>query len=97
MLDDLYGQGYSTEDIARKIVNERNANRLNSYLEKGDLKRYEIVRKSNLDTYKNAKGPTPEFLLKKYGSWDGVIEAALRSNPGMDACVGLYDLYHGGK
>lgn len=96
-LEELYSQGYSTEDIAHKIVNERNANRLNSYLNRGDMEGYKIARKSNLDTYQNAGGPTPELLLKKYGSWEGVINAALRGNLGMDACVGLYDLYYGGK
>lgn len=56
-----------------------------------------MVRRSNLSTYQNPDGPTPEFLFKKYGSWEGVINASIRSNPGMDACVGLYDLYYGGK
>jgi len=97
MLDNLYKQGYSTEEIARKMVNERNANRLSSYLERGDMEGYEMARKSNLDTYQNANGPTPESLLKKYGSWEGVINASVSSNLGMDACVGLYDIYHGGK
>jgi len=45
MLDNFYSQGYSTEEIARKIVNERNANRLNSYLERGDIEGYEMARK----------------------------------------------------
>ncbi|EEM08291.1 Hypothetical Cytosolic Protein [Bacillus pseudomycoides] len=97
MLDNLYSQGYSTEDIARKMVNERNANRLNSYIEKGDMEGYELVRKSNLQTYNNADGPTPESFFEKYGSWEGVVNASVSSNPGMDACVGLYDIYHGGK
>ncbi|WP_312339229.1 hypothetical protein [Anaerospora hongkongensis] len=96
MLDNLYSQGYSTEGIAQKMVNERNANRLNSYLARGDMEGYEMARRSNLDTYQNADGPTPESMFKKYGSWEGVIEASVSSNPGMDACVGLYDRYHGG-
>ncbi|NLJ98940.1 MAG: hypothetical protein GX320_06725 [Tissierellia bacterium] len=97
MLNNLYGQGYSAEEIARKMVNERNANRLNSYLKRGDMEGYEMARKSNSDTYQNADGPTPESMLEKYGSWEGVINASVSSNPGMDACVGLYDIYHGGK
>jgi hypothetical protein len=97
MLENLYSQGYSTEDIARKMVNERNANRLNSYLERGDIEGYEMAKMSNLSTYQNANGPTPESMFEKYGSWQGVIDASVRSNPGMDACVGLYDKYHGGK
>ncbi|MEF2115445.1 hypothetical protein SJI18_24565, partial [Clostridium frigoriphilum] len=96
MLDNLYSKGYSTEGIAQKMVNERNANRLNSYLQREDIEGYEMAKKSNLDTYQNAEGPTPESMLEKYGSWEGVINASVSSNPGMDACVGLYDIYHGG-
>ncbi|SFD38775.1 Metallopeptidase toxin 4 [Bacillus sp. 491mf] len=97
MLNNLYSQGYSTEDIARKMVNERNSNRLNSYIEKDDMEGYELVRKSNLQTYNNAEGPTPESLFEKYGSLEGVVNASVSSNPGMDACVGLYNIYHGGS
>ena len=39
---------------------------------------------------------TFEQALKKYGSYQNIIDAVIRSNPGMDACVGLYDEYYGG-
>ena len=32
--------------------------------------------------------------MKKYGSWVTVIDKALSPNPGMDACLGLYDKYY---
>ena len=38
-----------------------------------------------------------EQALDKYGSYQEVINATVGSNPGMDACIGLYDIYHGGK
>lgn len=38
-----------------------------------------------------------EQALEKYGSYEEIINATVRSNPGMDACTGLYDIYHGGK
>ncbi len=97
MLSELYKQGYSTEDIANKIVNERNANRLNSYIKNGDAEGLEIVKKSNLQTYGNENGMTLQQALEKYGSYENVINASTRSNPGMDACTGLYDIYYGGN
>lgn len=42
-------------------------------------------------------GMTLEQALEKYGSYEEIIKASVGSNPGMDACTGLYDIYHGGK
>lgn len=42
-------------------------------------------------------GMSLEQALEKYGSHEEIINAMVRSNPGMDACTGLYDIYHGGK
>ncbi len=42
-------------------------------------------------------GMSLEQALEKYGSHEEIINATVRSNPGMDACTGLYDIYHGGK
>ena len=52
---------------------------------------------SNLNTYGNEYGMSIEQALKKYGSYEEIIDATIKSNPGMDACTGLYDIYHGGK
>ena len=49
------------------------------------------VKQSNLDTYGDESGPTPDFLYQKYGSWQAVLEKALGTNAGMDACLGFYD------
>ena len=53
-----------------------------------------MVRQSNLETYGNADGPTPEYLFEKYGSWQKVLEKALGTNAGADACLGFYDEYY---
>lgn len=37
MLKDLYDKGYTTKDIAAKMVEERNVNRINSYVSSGNL------------------------------------------------------------
>ena len=97
MLQSLYDKGYTTQDIAKKMVEERNSNRINSYIKNGDLEGLAIVKQSNLETYGNEFGMSLEQALDKYGSYQEVINATVGSNPGMDACTGLYDIYHGGK
>lgn len=82
-------QGKSTEEIARAVSAMRNESRFAS--NKDDPVELQKMRKSNLDTYGNENGPTPEFLYEKYGSWDKVIVKSFSSNSGMDACLGLYD------
>ena len=89
LIEEMLGQGANVEEIARAVSRKRNENRLAAY--KGDPEGLERVRKSNLDTYGNEDGPTPEFLYEKYGSWQTVIEKALSTNMGMDACLGFYD------
>ena len=92
VIEDMLGQGAGVEEIAREVSRRRNEQRLASY--KGNEEELAIVRKSNLETYGNEEGPTPEFLYEKYGSWQTVIEKALSANPGMDACLGFYDEYY---
>lgn len=82
-------EGRSTEEIAREASALRNQIRLDS--NKDDPDGLAAVKKSNLDTYGNEDGPTPEFLFEKYGSWQKVLEKSTSPNPGMDACLGLYD------
>lgn len=89
MIEDMLGEAKSVEEIARAVSTQRNENRLASY--EGNPEGLAKVKKSNLDTYGNENGPTPEFLYEKYGSWQVVIEKALSTNPGMDACLGFYD------
>lgn len=97
ILGKMYNEGYTTREIAIKMVEERNRNRLNSYIDRGDFEGLEIVKQSNLNTYGNEYGMSIEQALKKYGSYEEIIDATIKSNPGMDACTGLYDIYHGGK
>ncbi len=89
LLASCIAQGNSTEETARKASRRRNELRLASY--ENDPEGLAKVRLSNLKTYGNEEGPTPEFLFKKYGSWDTVLQKAFSTNHGMDACLGLYD------
>ena len=91
ILRDMTNEGYSLEEIARKVSSRRNEIRLESYDNPEDLAR---VKQSNLETYGNEFGPTADSLYEKYGSWQTVIEKAFSTNAGMDACLGLYDRYY---
>lgn len=92
LIEDMLGEGKNVEEIARAVSAKRNEIRLAAY--DNDPERLEIVKQSNLDTYGHEEGPTPDQLFEKYGSWQTVIEKALSSNPGMDACLGFYDEYY---
>ncbi len=89
LIEDMLGEGRSVEEIARAVSTKRNEIRLASY--DNNPKGLEVVKQSNLETYGQEEGPTPDQLFEKYGSWQTVVEKALSSNPGMDACLGFYD------
>lgn len=90
--DAMLAKGASTEEIARAVSAKRNEIRLASYA--NDPAGLAKVKKSNLDTYGNENGPTPESLFEKYGSWEKVLIKSFSSNSGMDACLGLYDIQY---
>ena len=92
IIEDGLANGESMEEIARKVSTRRNEIRLEAYAD--DPEGLELVKQSNLETYGNEMGPTPDYLYEKYGSWQTVIEKACSTNAGMDACLGLYDKYY---
>lgn len=89
---DLEAAGKSVEEIARTVSNRRNEMRMESY--KDDPEGLAELKESNLETYGNENGGTPEYFYEKYGSWEEVIEKAFSTNPGADAMLGLYDKYY---
>ena len=92
MIEEMLHEGKNVEEIARAVSRRRNELRLEAYGD--DTKNLMRAKKSNLETYGHENGPTADSLYKKYGSWQTVLEKALSSNPGMDACLGLYDEYY---
>ena len=86
-LSNMKAEGCSNEEIARTVSRMRNLNRLSDL----DSENLALTKASNLKTYGNEEGPSADSLYQKYGSWETVIEKALSTNPGMDACCGLYD------
>lgn len=87
---EMEAKGKSVEKIARKVSAMRNEIRLAAYVDNPEG--LEAVKKSNIETYGNEYGPTPESLFEKYGSWERVLLKSFSSNSGMDACLGLYDV-----
>lgn len=92
LLHQLRDEGKSMEEMARTISAERNRIRLEVY--KDDPKGLAKVKQSNLEKYGNEEGPAADSLFEKYGSWELVLQNAFGTNPGMDACCGLYDDYY---
>lgn len=92
LIEQELSRGSDVETIARAVSRRRNEIRIESY--KDNPEGLKILKASNLATYGNEEGPTADSLYKKYGSWQTVIEKAISSNAGMDACLGLYDEYY---
>ena len=91
-IETMLDENKSIEEIARGVSKKRNELRLDAYI--GDPDGLKRVKQSNLDTYGNEEGPTIDYLYEKYGSWEAILQKALSSNPGMDACLGLYDDFY---
>lgn len=92
MKEDMEAQGKSIEEIARAISTRRNEIRMEAY--KDDPEGLEKLKESNLKTFGNENGGTPDYFYEKYGSWEMVIEKAFATNAGADAVLGLYDKYY---
>ena len=92
MIENMLLQGNNVETIARAVSRRRNELRLEVHAD--DPEGLARVKKSNLETYGDENGPTADSLYEKYGSWQTVLEKALGTNAGMDACLGFYDEYY---
>ncbi len=88
LVSDMKNQGYSTEDIARAACDYRNQTRLNSYIDSNG----KII---DADGYAAAleRMTTRSYdaLIKSGKTPEQIIGSSIRTNPAMDACVGLYD------
>ena len=92
LIEDMLHQGKNVEQIARAVSQRRNELRLEAHAD--DPEGLALVKQSNMDTYGDENGPSADSLYEKYGSWQTVLEKALSTNMGMDACLGLYDEYY---
>jgi hypothetical protein len=87
-LQQLRNKGYSDGQIAQQMVEQRNQNRLNDYVDKnGNI--------TDQEGYNQALEHSKSYdQLKAEGKTDqDIIKSSTKGNPGMDACTGLYDDY----
>ena len=89
MIEKMVDEKKSIEEIARAVSTRRNELRLEVYTDNPEG--LELAKQRNLEKYGHEEGPLPDELYEKYGSWGIVMQKALSSNAGMDACLGLYD------
>ena len=84
----LQSEGKSIEEIARKMSEKRNLDRMKSY--DSNPEGLAAMKERNIQQYGREEGPTPEQLFEKYGSWEEVIYGSVRTSPAMDVLTGLY-------
>jgi len=85
----LQKNGMSLEDIARMKVEQRNQNRIDSYLQTENLDGLKSMQERNLIEYGRKEGPTADQLFEKKGSWENVIFGSVKSSKAMDVLLGL--------
>ena len=94
LVNTMRKEGYSDVEIAKTLVEKRNANRLSSYInEDGTISDIELYNqaKEHCVSYEELKNG----INGKPGKSDlQIIESAMKGNEGMDACCGLYDDYY---
>ena len=88
LVSDMKNQGYSIEEIAQAACDYRNQTRLHSYIDSSgniiDADGYAAaLERMNTRSY--------DALIRSVKTPEQIIGSSTRTNPAMDACVGLYD------
>ena len=86
----LQSEGMSIEEIARKMSEKHNLDRMQSYIDSNNSEGLAAMKERNIQQYGRAEGPTPEQLFERYDSWEEVIYSSVRTSPAMDVFTGLY-------
>lgn len=88
LVSDMKNKGCSTEEIAHLICDYRNQTRLNSYL---DLDGNIINENGYNAALERMQTRSYDALISSGKTPEQIISSSMRTNPAMDACVGLYD------
>ncbi|MFE1908002.1 hypothetical protein ACFW96_30705 [Streptomyces gardneri] len=80
--------GFTDEEIARELVDMRNQAK---EITRAGMSPEEvrILEERNLAKYGNPLGPTADQLYAKYGSWQKVIDASMRTSYAVDRELSL--------
>ncbi len=88
MIAEMKNNGCSTEEMARAACDYRNQNRLNSYL---DSDGHVIDQNGYNAALERMQTRSYDALISSGKTPEEIINSSMRTNPAMDACVGLYD------
>jgi len=88
-VDNYLAEGKSMSEIAEMKVNQRNMDRINSYIERGDYENLEKLYERNFLEYGQKEGPTVQQLYEKYGSYKDVVYSSVKVNEGMNVILGI--------
>ncbi len=85
---DMRAAGATDEEIARELVDMRNQAKA---ITRAGMTPEEvrILEERNTAKYGNPLGPTADQLYAKYGSWQQVIDASMRTSYAVDRELGL--------
>ncbi|MCI8824155.1 MAG: hypothetical protein HFI15_16960 [Lachnospiraceae bacterium] len=90
-VEEYLNAGKDFKEIAEIKVEQRNLDRIRSYVEREDYENLEKLYNRNLIEYGRKEGPTAEQLFEKYGSYEDVIYSSVKINKGMNAILGIDD------
>jgi RHS repeat-associated protein len=78
-VSDMKKSQKSMKEIAEKVTEIRNKAKVEArkFMDPKEVKKLEA---RNMGIYKDPVGPSAEYLFKKYGSWEAIIEASERTN-----------------
>jgi hypothetical protein len=88
----MRSQGVSSENIARRVVLQRNSQKLEarSLMTELEVKGLEA---GNIKRYGDPVGPTPDDLFDQYGDWDVVIQKSMKKDPEINLLLGIDPKY----
>ena len=88
VIAEMKNNGCSTEEMARAACDYRNQTRLNSYL---DSDGHVIDQNGYNAALERMQTRSYDALISSGKTPEEIINSSMRTNPAMDACVGLYD------
>ena len=88
MISDMKSKGCTIDEMAEEACDQSNLTRLNSYLDSEG----NIINQAGYDAaLERMQIRSYSALLESRKTPQQILESSMRTNPAMDACVGLYD------
>jgi hypothetical protein len=91
-IDLMRSQGVSSENIARRVVLQRNSQKLEARSLMSELE-VKGLEAGNFKRYGDPVGPTPDDLFDQYGDWDIVIQKSMKKDPEINLLLGIDPKY----